>query len=361
MKLYLTAALFFWLTLSSAQSQKGIWLTDIASEALDTDKGMDEVIWRCKQAGIDQIYVVVWNRGYTLYPSPLMEKTFGKAVAPRFKDRDILACLIEKAHASGLKVHAWFEFGFSCSYQEEDGGHLLSQKPHWAALDREGRLASKNGFQWMNAFHPEVQDFLIQLILEVVERYPVDGIQGDDRLPANPSLAGYDPYTVALYKESHQGAEPPADYKDPEWIQWRADILNNFMGRLHAAVQKASPSTEITMAPSPYPWSKEEYLQDWPVWVQNGWVDRIIPQIYRYDLDRYQATLKENLSLMPEDKKAMFIPGILLQVDEYNPDPEILRSMIRSNRELGLTDEVFFFYEGLRKMESFFNETYPKL
>ena len=30
----------------------------------------------------------------------------------------------------------------------------------------------------MNAFHPEVQEFMTNLILEVVENYDVDGIQG---------------------------------------------------------------------------------------------------------------------------------------------------------------------------------------
>ncbi|MEZ4763882.1 MAG: hypothetical protein R3C26_12095 [Calditrichia bacterium] len=35
-----------------------------------------------------------------------------------------------------------------------------------------------------------------------------------------------------------------------------------------------------------YPWSFDEYLQDWPNWLKNGYADEIIPQIYRYELDR---------------------------------------------------------------------------
>ena len=50
------------------QSQKGVWLTDVASEALDSRKGIEAVVDRCKRYGLDQIYVVVWNRGY--YPLP---------------------------------------------------------------------------------------------------------------------------------------------------------------------------------------------------------------------------------------------------------------------------------------------------
>ena len=195
------------------------------------------MVQRCKTYGFEQIYVVVWNRGHTLYPSVVMQKTFGKAVAPRFADRDILEELIQTAHAEGLKVHAWFEFGFSSSYQEADGGHILRAKPNWRAIDNQGNLVSKNGFQWMNAFHPEVQDFLLSLIAEVVENYDIDGIQGDDRLPANPSTAGYDPFTVEWYKKEHDGVSPPKDHKDSDWVDWRAGKLDEFAERLYKTVK----------------------------------------------------------------------------------------------------------------------------
>ena len=38
------------------------------------------------------------------------------------------------------------------------------------------------------------------------------------------------------------------------------------------------------MAPSIYPWSEEEYLQDWPTWMQKGYVDLVCPQVYRYNI-----------------------------------------------------------------------------
>ena len=56
----------------------------------------------------------------------------------------------------------------------------------------------------------------------------------------------------------------------------------------------------IHMAPSSYPWAKYEYLQDWPTWVNSGWVDAILPQIYRYDPNLYQQTLRENLNYVNE-------------------------------------------------------------
>jgi len=344
-----------------SQSQKGIWLTDVASNALDSKEGIEEVVQRCKSYDIDQIYVVVWNRGYTLYPSEIMEKEFGKKVAPRFAERDMLQELIEVAHAADLKVHAWFEFGFSSSYQEEDGGHILRAKPEWKAIDNEGKLVSKNGFQWMNAFDPEVQRFLLSLITEVVKNYDIDGVQGDDRLPANPSTAGYDDFTVSLYQKKHDGQTPPTDYKDSLWVDWRSKKLNLFAKKIYETVKITDPKVVVTMAPSIYPWSKAEYLQDWPTWVENGWVDAIIPQVYRYDIDAYTATLDANLEFMPKDKRTTLIPGVLLKVNDYVPSRRFLKKMIKANRERGLDNEVFFFYEGLKEHERFFSKQYAKL
>jgi uncharacterized lipoprotein YddW (UPF0748 family) len=346
---------------SGAQSQKGIWLTDVASEALDSKEGIQEVVQRCKLYGIDQIYVVVWNRGYTLYPSEIMEQKFGKKIVPRFSGRDMLQELIEIAHAGGLKVHAWFEFGFSSSYQEEDGGHIIRTKPEWSAIDNQGKLVSKNGFQWMNAFDPEVQSFLLSLITEVVENYDIDGIQGDDRLPANPSTAGYDPLTISLYQKEHNGANPPEGYKDSLWVDWRAKKLNLFAKEIHETVKGIKPNIAVTMAPSIFPWSKEEYLQDWPTWVENGWVDQIIPQVYRYSIKAYTQTLDANLEFMPAAKRTKLIPGMLLKVGDYNPSKRFLKKMIKTNRKRGLKNEVFFFYEGLKDHEKFFEKEYPKL
>lgn len=351
----------FYMTICFSQNQSGIWLTNVASNALDSKENLVDVVQNCKRIGIDNIYVVVWNRGYTLYPSDVMNNLFQMPVDPRFNNRDMLKELIEVAHSENIKVHAWFEFGFSSSYQELDGGHIIRAKPSWAAIDYEGNLVTKNGFQWMNAFNPEVQDFLLSLIKEVIEKYDIDGIQGDDRLPANPSTAGYDKITTDIYLSEHDGKSPPADYKDSDWIDWRANKLNHFMQLVHDQVKRLEPNMIISMAPSIFPWSKEAYLQDWPTWVENNWVDYVIPQVYRYTIKAYTETLDTNLSFMPSRSFEHFIPGILLKVDDYSPSKRFLKKMIKENRKRNINHEVFFFYEGLKDHDLFFNKKYKKI
>lgn len=336
---------------------RGVWLTNVDSEVLDSREAIDDAMRKLAEANFNVVYPVVWNGGYTLYPSAVMDSLFGASIDPRFEGRDPLADLVEAGEQYGLVVIPWFEFGFSSSYNE-NGGRLLAQFPAWAARDADGGLLTKNGFEWMNPYHPEVQDFLLALILEVVRAYDVDGVQGDDRLPANPSEGGYSAYTDSLYRADHAGAAPPRDTKDPDWLRWRADRLNQFGKRVYEAVKAEDPGLLVTWSPSVFPWAYEEYLQDWPSWLAGGYADLLHPQVYRYDLDAYRATLgnlnADTLSMLlpagtelPEDYKQRIAPGVLMRVGDYVIDEPYLFAALRANRDAGFPGEVFFFYEGL--------------
>lgn len=341
-------------------SVRGVWVANVASPTLASPENIREFVQLAHDCGINTLYVVVWNRGLTTYPSNLMQREFGKRCDPRYQQFDMLKEIIQAAHAKDMRVLAWFEFGFSCSYNQADGGHLIRKYPHWAAKDRQGRLATKNDFQWMNAFHPDVQDFILALIKEVLENYDVDGIQGDDRLPACPSIAGYDDWTLQLYRQQHHGNDPPDDHLDPQWVDWRADLLNEFMRRMHREVKQHSPQKVISAAPSIYPWSKEHYLQDWPTWVQQGWVDEVCPQVYREDVARYRIELEKIVrNQVSADKLRSVFPGILVQTAEreYN-SPENVVGMVEANRSLGFLGEVFFYDAALTEHPDLFRKLY---
>jgi uncharacterized lipoprotein YddW (UPF0748 family) len=282
-----------------------------------------------------------------------MQEKFGVPISERFSGRDPLREMIEEAHARKIKVHAWFEFGFSSSYMEQ-GGMILKKYPEWSALNKEGKLVSKNGFEWMNAFHPDVQNFISSLVKEVVAKYQVDGIQGDDRLPAVPSESGYDAYTTNLYKSQHNGSVPPADSKDPDWINWRADLLTDYLAKLYRELKQIKPGLVISMAPSIHPWGKEQYLQDWPRWMELGIVDYVVPQVYRYNMKAYSSTLQAQVNCLKEGEKEKFFPGVLLQYNGKSPSEGFLDSMIMENRKYGIKGECFFFFEGLKKHPDYF-------
>lgn len=338
-------------------AMRGVWITTTASTVLDSRENIRQAVLTCKQSGINNIFMVVYNNGRTTYPSETMNKVLGVPILEKFSGRDPLQEMIEEADKEKIKVHAWFEYGFASSYNAS-GGPIIAAKPHWASKDINGAITSKNGFEWLNPFHPEVQDFVMSLFKEVASKYNVAGVQGDDRLPALPSNGGYDTYTVNLYKAENGGAEPPTTFSNTTWINWRSAKLSQFLKKLYTEMKTLKPGIQVTLSPSPHPWGKTEYLQDWPSWVDSGWVDVVIPQVYRYDLPAYNATLAQQKTYF-KSGVVKFYPGVLLRVGSYVASADFLSQMVSNNRMQGFDGEVFFFYEGLKERTSWFQGTYP--
>jgi uncharacterized lipoprotein YddW (UPF0748 family) len=327
---------------------RGVWITTTDSKVLFSRENIATAMEFLAQTGFNVVFPVVWNNGHTIYPSEIMRSNFGVEINPRFVGRDPLEELITEAKKFGLAVIPWFEYGFACSYAQ-NGGHILKQKPQWAARNLSGNLLSKNHFEWMNALDTEVQDFFLSLVLEVVRKYDIQGIQGDDRMPALPSEGGYDGKTVERYmKQFNQN--PPQNPKDATWIKWRADILTNFLNRFYREIIKANPNLIISSSPSVFPWGLNEYLQDSQTWTDWGLVDLIHPQVYYRTFVEYRDLINRLLSTQfTPAQQPLLAPGILLKVGPYRISPEILLQKIQYNRDRGIKGEVLFFYEGLRE------------
>ncbi|MEA5599572.1 WG repeat-containing protein [Nostoc sp. UHCC 0252] len=327
---------------------RGIWITTTASQVLDSRKNIAEAMNFLAETGFNVVFPVVWNNGVTTYPSRIMRENFGVEINPRFQGRDPLAELVEEAKRVNLAVIPWFEYGFASSYQK-NGGTIIAKKPQWAARDSAGNLLVKNGFEWLNAFDSEVQNFLLSLFLEVIKNYKVAGIQGDDRFPAFPSEGGYEQKTIECYQQEFNQL-PPVNSKDPQWLQWRADILSNFLTRVYREIISINPESIISLSPSVYPWSHENYLQDSKAWVDLGLADLIHPQLYYREFELYKRDIDRVLtSQFTQEQLPKLIPGILLKQSTYRITPEHLVQAISYNRFLGIQGEVLFFYEGLRE------------
>ncbi|MDZ8080943.1 MAG: family 10 glycosylhydrolase [Nostoc sp. DcaGUA01] len=327
---------------------RGIWLTTTDSKVLRSKEGIAQAMDFLAQTGFNVVFPVVWNQAVTLYPSQTMQQNFGVEIDPMSVGRDPLEEVVVEARRVGLKVIPWFEYGFASSYNL-NGGILLQKKPEWAGRDRNGNLLKKNGFEWLNALDPQVQEFLLNLVLEVVKNYDVDGIQGDDRLPAFPCEGGYDGLTLTRYRQQFDG-NPPPNPQDRRWLQWRADILTDFWAHLYQQVKAVNPNLLVAIAPNIYDWAFQEYLQDSPTWLNRGIVDLIHPQIYRRDFKSYQAIAEQLVTQQFTGATlSKLAPGILMKLGSYCMSPEYLVQAIEYNRQVGIQGEVFFFYEGLRE------------
>lgn len=335
---------------------RGVWVSDVGSDVFASKANIVECINICKEIGINTIFVVTYNDAKTKFKSQVMKDYMGVEIDPKYAGRDPLAEMIEVAKPHGIKIVAWFEYGFASVYGDNTGGALVAKYPSWASRDASGNITEKNKFYWLDAFNPEVQQFVKKLMVEVVQKYPdLAGVQGDDRLPALASNGGYNSSVTALYK-SETGRTAPSNYLDSHWLQWRADKLSDFGEYIFKHIKSLKGSQMVSWSPSPYSWSLQNYLQDWPAWLKRGIVDHLHPQLYRYNFNDYKASFDQALANMApfNFKELIFSPGILVGIGSGDSiTPEILDQKLAYNRQKGIEGETYFYYERIRKNKGF--------
>ncbi len=96
----------------------------------------------------------------------------GKAPQPAF---DPLEVAVREAHARGLELHAWFNPYRARHLQAKSpisANHVSRTKPH--LVKQYGR------YLWLDPGEKEVQDYSLNVVMDVVRRYDIDGVHFDD-------------------------------------------------------------------------------------------------------------------------------------------------------------------------------------
>lgn len=322
---------------------RGVWLTKNDTDILLDRPQLENSIRELADLNFNTIYPVVWNSGYVSYPSQVAENVgIPPLVRSDLHNQDVIGDIVREGHLHRLLVIAWFEFGFMTPPSSE----LALKNPWWITNRRDGSTIGESAggsVVWLNPFHPQVQQFITDLVLEVMTKYPVDGIQFDDHTVL-PTDFGYDPYTVALYKQETK-TNPPANPKDKDWVKWRADKITDFMVRLNKAVKEKKPNAIFSVAPNPYHTAYNLFLQDWHRWVNLGIVDELIIQVYRPDL---KAFVKELNTPQIQSARQKIPTGIAILTGLRNkPSPiTLIEDKVRQARRYRL-GVAFFYYETL--------------
>ncbi|MBW4670637.1 MAG: glycoside hydrolase family 10 protein [Cyanomargarita calcarea GSE-NOS-MK-12-04C] len=328
---------------------RGVWLTNIDSDVLFARDRLSKALQKLKQLNFNTVYPTVWNWGYTLYPSKVAQRVFGRSLdpTPGLQGRDMLKEIVDGGHQQGLTVIPWFEFGFMAPADSD----LAKRHPQWLTSRRNGTKIVKEGIHervWLSPFRPDVQQFIQDLIVEIVRNYDIDGIQFDDHFGL-PTELGYDPYTVALYRKEHRGQAPPNNFQDPEWVRWRADKITNYMKRVFKAIKNVKKDCLVSVAPNPQRFSYDFFLADWEKWERMGLVEELVMQIYRDDLQVFNSELER-----PEVKSAKrHIPvsvGILSGLKGRFVPTQQIETQVKNARDRNFAGVSFFFYETLWNM-----------
>lgn len=231
----------------------------------------------CKEladAGFNMLIPNMLWGGLAHYPSDVLPRSH---TYEKYGDQ-IEQCL-KAAHQHGLEVHIW------------KVNHNLSTAP--ASFVKQMRDAGRtqvsvNGepSDWLNPAHPENFQLEVDSMLEVVRKYPVDGIHFDYiRYPNDRHC--YSDYSRKKF-EADTGIKVqnwPGDCYNgklkSEYRDWRAAQITRLVETVQREARKIRPGIKISAAVfREYPDCREWVAQDWPLWAQRGYLDFICPMDY---------------------------------------------------------------------------------
>lgn len=166
-------------------------------------------------------------------------------------------------------------------------GNIIHSHPDWITESFQGKKLTSDKTYYLDPGLPEVQNYIVALVMEVVQNYDVDGICLDEiRYPDSGREWGYNPQAVERFNRQFQRQGKPLP-DDPQWCQWREEQLTQLVQRLFSALRSTKPGVDLTVAvdiSGDAPKSKEEFtsspafyqgLQNWVDWADEGTVDNI--------------------------------------------------------------------------------------
>lgn len=213
--------------------------------------------------------------------SPWLTNAMGKAPDPLW---DPLDFFIKEAHKRGIELHAWFNpfRALSGPKYSGAGNHVSVTHPEWCWQYGENL--------WMDPGEPAVRQHSLNVMLDVVRRYDVDGIHMDDYFYPYPiqKNGATVPFPDGRTWKKYQDSGGQFSRSD-----WRRDNVNEFVRELYQATKREKPWVRVGISPfglwrpnhpkgmakgalDPY----EALAADSLKWLQNGWCDYFAPQLY---------------------------------------------------------------------------------
>ncbi len=193
---------------------------------------------------------------------------------------DPLKWMITECHKRGMELHAWIN-----PYRAKTNGTQQLASNHIAALKPMNCFAYDKLFL-LNPGIPENRDYICTVVKDIVSRYDIDGIHMDDYFYPYP-VKGENIPDDELFYDNNNGIKNQDD--------WRRYNVNLFVQQLYKTVHETKPWVKVGISPfgiyrnkrSAAIGSNTNGLQNYDdlyadilLWVNNGWLDYCVPQIY---------------------------------------------------------------------------------
>jgi uncharacterized lipoprotein YddW (UPF0748 family) len=235
----------------------------------------DAAIRRLAENGFTAILPNLLWGGVAFYPSTVLP------VAPEVATRgDQLEQCLAACRRHGLQIHVWkvnWNLGAAPAAFVEQ-------------MRREGRLqasASGQSERWLCPSHPANQELEVASLMEIVRRYPVDGIHFDYiRYPDGDHCfcAGCrDRFTPMVGAGSLRW---PADVRPGgtqrrAWLDWRRTHITAVVQRVSEQARGFQPKIRLSAAVfRHWPTDRDSVGQDWRLWCERGYLDFVCPMNY---------------------------------------------------------------------------------
>lgn len=288
---------------------KGVWIrpTETNSDAIIAT--LDKI----KAAGIDNIFLETYFHGKTIFPSKTMENYKFTPQNEKFVGFDPLKIWIEEANKRDIKVNIWFEtFYVGNKNPDIDPSSIINVKPSWANVTKKNfdsltpvPSLSEHGGYFIDPANPAVQEFLEELLTEIVCNYRPDGINLDYiRYPQSIAAKfssydlsnwGYTEYARNEFKTKY-GKDPiEISYSDPLWSCWcryRQDKVTSFVLRISKLTKQNNIKLTAVIFPDRQK-ALETKQQDWRTWSALGYVDGFTPLFLTCDSKTANAMMKD--------------------------------------------------------------------
>jgi uncharacterized lipoprotein YddW (UPF0748 family) len=239
-------------------------------------------------ARANAVFVEVRRRGDSYYLRSLEPPANDPDYAPTF---DALQYVIERAHARGIEVHAWFPVtpagtSSNAAHVSAQHGARAAGEEMWMTVSARGAVSTS-----LDPGHPAAARYLANVILEPARWYDVDGLHLDYiRYPEDADY-GYNPTAIARFHRLRNKTGTPSA-SDPDWAAFRRDQVTALVRQIYLRSYEISRSIKISGSLITWgsgPTSDDQFrrldaysrvFQDWRGWLEEGILDLGIPMNY---------------------------------------------------------------------------------
>ncbi len=264
---------------------RGVWITRFAY----VDRaGLEGIIDRAAAAGFNAVFVQIRGEGDAYYQSahePWSRRLSG--VLGRPPGWDPLRVAIDRAHAHGLELHAYFNVfsawaaGQPVPYAEGPVQHALVAHPDWLAVDSTGTSRDPE-YRWFAPGNPAVRAHVAAVARDLLSKYDVDGLHLDRIRTPGPDYSR-DAATTSAYNAA-RAADPQLT-----WGDFMRSQVTAMVAELYTVIAETRPAVRLSASVwgiyKPLPGCATSqgyanYYQDSLAWLAAKQIDAIVPMMY---------------------------------------------------------------------------------